>query len=170
MALNQCSLAEEYQSGASLADLAEKHGLPRPTIRSRLAKLGILRSRGDGVRLAAAAGKMSRFGPRAPLSDDAKANMRAARNAYADVHSVGVSLKPSGYVEYTRGPNKGRSEHVVLIEQRIGRRILPDEVVHHIDGDRSNNSIDNLALMTRAAHARLHRREEALSKGKNRVA
>lgn len=32
--------------------------------------------------------------------------------------------------------------------------------VHHIDGDKSNNSIDNLALMTTTAHQKLHGAEE----------
>lgn len=32
--------------------------------------------------------------------------------------------------------------------------------VHHIDGDKSNNSIDNLALMTETAHQKLHGAEE----------
>ena len=28
--------------------------------------------------------------------------------------------------------------------------------VHHIDGDKLNNDINNLAVMTRSAHSRLH--------------
>jgi len=88
--------------------------------------------------------------------------IRNARVKWADNHAVGTSAKANGYVEYTRGDHKGRRVHDVLMEQRIGRRLLPDEVVHHIDGNRSNNSIDNLALMTRAAHSRLHRFEDHL--------
>jgi hypothetical protein len=49
------------------------------------------------------------------------------------------------------------------MEARIGRRLLPDEVVHHIDGERANNNQNNLALMTRSAHTRLHRFEEAMA-------
>ncbi len=38
----------------------------------------------------------------------------------------------------------------------IGRLLLPDEVVHHIDGNKSNNDIKNLQLMSKKEHSRLH--------------
>jgi DNA-binding XRE family transcriptional regulator len=50
-----------------------------------------------------------------------------------------------------------------LMQERLGRPFLDDEVVHHIDGDRANNGEHNLALMTRRAHARLHARERKLA-------
>lgn len=93
------------------------------------------------------------------------ATIAKARKLWGEENSVGTSVKPNGYVEFTRGPNKFRSVHVVLMEERIGRALIDDEIVHHIDGDKSNNNINNLALMTRSAHARLHRREQRISKG-----
>jgi len=47
-------------------------------------------------------------------------------------------------------------EHDLIMERHIGRLIKPHEVVHHIDGDVSNNSLGNLALMTRSQHASYH--------------
>jgi len=47
-------------------------------------------------------------------------------------------------------------EHVYIIEKSIGRKLEYNEVVHHVDSDRLNNSIDNLQLMTRSEHCRLH--------------
>jgi hypothetical protein len=48
-------------------------------------------------------------------------------------------------------------EHVRIMELSIGRRIKADEVVHHRDHDRQNNSLANLELMSRGRHSRLHR-------------
>jgi len=37
-------------------------------------------------------------------------------------------------------------EHRLVMEKKIGRLLLPNEKVHHIDGNRLNNDIDNLFL------------------------
>lgn len=43
--------------------------------------------------------------------------------------------------------NKGYvREHILVMEKKLGREILLGEVVHHRDGDRSNNDPSNLEL------------------------
>lgn len=69
---------------------------------------------------------------------------------------AGVSLKPNGYLEYTTGPHKGRLVHVVVMEQQIGRHIGKNEIVHHKNGIKTDNRVDNLQLMSRSEHASVH--------------
>ena len=47
-------------------------------------------------------------------------------------------------------------EHRFIMEQIIGRKLKRTEVVHHIDGDKSNNNINNLQVMTLSEHSRIH--------------
>ena len=47
-------------------------------------------------------------------------------------------------------------EHRYIMEQHLGRKLERNELVHHIDGDRLNNTIENLEVMTIEEHARMH--------------
>lgn len=156
---------EMYLSGMSIPEVSRETGIALSTLRFRFKKRGILRSRADGVRAAAAKGRLGSGmrGRSRTFTESHKSAIRRARINWGESHAIGTTLKPSGYIEYTRGPHKGRSVHVVKMEDRLGRRLKEDEVVHHIDGDKSNNSESNLALCTRAGHTRLHRREDKLA-------
>lgn len=164
------SLAHEYVSKReSIPRIANKYGLPRSAVRYALIISGVeLRPRADAARLASV-GRPSplKGAKRPPFSQEWKENIGVGRREWGASNARGLSQKPNGYLEYTRGENKGRAQHVVVMEARIGRRLLPDEHVHHIDGDRTNNNENNLALVTRSGHARLHRIEDALA-GKKR--
>jgi len=47
-------------------------------------------------------------------------------------------------------------EHVYIIEQHIGRKLAKGEVVHHINYNRQDNRLENLQLMTKSEHTKLH--------------
>lgn len=44
----------------------------------------------------------------------------------------------------------------LVMEEKLGRLLKGDEIVHHIDGDESNDHPDNLEVMTQSEHARLY--------------
>lgn len=48
-------------------------------------------------------------------------------------------------------------EHIIIAEIKLNRKLFTEEVVHHIDYDKSNNSIDNLMIFKNgAAHTTYH--------------
>jgi len=67
--------------------------------------------------------------------------------------TLGV-LKKTSYKKYL-----GRHEHRVIMENYLSRKLIKGEIVHHLDGNRHNNSIENLQLMTQSEHIKEHIKE-----------
>ena len=51
-------------------------------------------------------------------------------------------------------------EHRVISEQILGRKLLKDEIVHHRNGIRWDNRQENLEVMDKHDHAKLHGQRE----------
>jgi len=57
------------------------------------------------------------------------------------------------------GKRERVKEHRYVVEQALGRRLRKDEIVHHLDGNKLNNSIDNLGVLSPSRHSTLHSRD-----------
>jgi hypothetical protein len=72
-------------------------------------------------------------------------------------HSNGymtIKVEPGHHLDIGNGY---AYEHRYVAEQKMGRRLLPNEVVHHINHDKQDNRPGNLEILTRAAHRFEHR-------------
>lgn len=55
----------------------------------------------------------------------------------------------------------GRHTHRMVAERILGRKLLPGEVVHHIDGNKRNNRPENLMIFkSQAEHVKWHNNRE----------
>lgn len=107
--------------------------------------------------------KVAKYGP-----DAAGQDMRGRHGNHATGEkngrwNGGRWMHPDGYVgiavpegHHLRQAHGYAFEHQIVAEIMLGRRLRQDEVVHHRNGDRTDNRPENLEVTTRGEHARHH--------------
>lgn len=60
---------------------------------------------------------------------------------------------------YKKIKSANKDEHILLMEEYLGRSLEEGEIVHHVDNDRSNNDLENLELCLKHIHSRYHQKQ-----------
>lgn len=160
-------IIERYQnSNLSLRDLARLYNTNHCSLSYLLKRAGIpIKDKGEMISEAwkkQPHPRLGKKGAECPVygrrhSDETKKKMRD--NMLGDKSPAwinGRTRHPLGYVLVTIDGSQ-LLEHRVLMEKHLGRKLSPDEVVHHINGNRTDNRIENLTVMSRAEHMIHHK-------------
>ena len=54
----------------------------------------------------------------------------------------------------------------LVVEKYLGRFLTKVEIVHHINNDRTDDRIENLMVLSRGEHSRLHNKQRSLPRNK----
>jgi hypothetical protein len=87
------------------------------------------------------------------LSDEELIQLAKGRGKYTDTYGYIRILQPAHH----RADNKGYvGEHILVLENKLGRFLLDGEVPHHRDGNPGNNCPENLELFSSVDLHRSH--------------
>lgn len=161
-----------YDSGKTIAQISSITGFSRGGVYEKLKDCGTqFRSKGSfgykhteeaKARIGAASKKRT-------CSADQRAKISAALMCHFNgLNGYGnVKKQNRGYVLcYAPDHPKAHSDgyvmlHTVIAERMIGRYLASNEVVHHINRIRNDNTPQNLIVMDKRAHMKLHMEERS---------
>lgn len=129
-------MIELYESGMSQEEVANELGTTQKVIWTRMKEFGY------------------------------KARIAAKRDQYGennDYWKGGRVFDSRGYV-LVKTPNHPRAkrqgdyvfEHILKVEKAIGRHLYEGEIIHHINGIKDDNRLDNLYITNPSEHSTMH--------------
>lgn len=66
-----------------------------------------------------------------------------------------VYQRKDGYFQISSGVNQGKLLHRLIYEENFGP--IPEGFhIHHLDNDKNNNALENLVLISKSNHHKLH--------------
>ncbi|MEN6464229.1 MAG: HNH endonuclease [Syntrophaceae bacterium] len=161
-------LEKDYQVLGTLQAVADKHGVSKKLVLVYMKSLGIPRTRKAPIDQELIRVMAEGFKTLKEMSSE----LGISRTRIGQIcKSLGIKpfdpyhpgkAKHNGYVliyspDHPFCNSKGYvPEHRLVMEKHLGRLLTADEVPHHKNGKKGDNRIDNLDLMSKIDHVRLH--------------
>ena len=144
----ELKIVEQYKSGMSYRNI----GIHNTTIKRILEKHGVEIRRGSDAIKSQWAGTKGEVRRKKDF-ENRKYRVKTSDGYYKVRHDL----------PHIKKDDKGRVlEHILIAEDKIGRRLVKEEVVHHINGNRLDNRPENLKVMTASQHHKEHYKEREL--------
>lgn len=156
----------------SIREIAEGQNVDKGTVVYHMKKTEVsYRDRIESVKLVGEQGKINRsnalkgekhpwFGTKPP--EEQKCN---ARKAIREKWKGHITSHNAGYLTIRDPENHVKYlQHRYVMQKHIGRELKANEVVHHKDGNKKNNDIDNLFLFKSLSHHAYYHKMEQLEK------
>lgn len=170
---DHAAICEMYNSDHSSVEIAEKCGFSPTHVRRILRKNGVtIRSLSEAMSISHARpevkAKFSAASTGRKHTEAAKEKLRRQVGPENANWRNGLTLSAGGYLCFTSSPangaHAGKPVHTVIAEWKYKRSVEKGEHVHHVDGNKLNNSPDNLEIMLASDHARYHAIKTGLGK------
>lgn len=125
---------ELFEAGSTIAEIVQQVGTNRESVRKYLLK---------------------RYTPKQKRAIVLR-NFKQVHGQASPNWKGGREITKAGYVRLWISRDERVLEHRLVMEQHLGRKLTRDEVVHHINGNNSDNRIENLELITFSEDIRRH--------------
>lgn len=171
--MNQVSETELYNlyalQGLSMKKVAQQLDIAAGTVYNYLKKYGIPTR--DNKSTFTMKGRRLSQAQRRKISERMRGKCvtletRRRMSEAKKIHGIGHKKKRTdGYVavyypDHEKSTKDGYvMEHILVMEKAIGRHLTDKECVHHLNGIRNDNRLENLKLMTKSEHTSHHNRE-----------
>lgn len=172
-------MLETYEATHSTRKVGEFLGVSHSTA-SRLLKLhgASILSRAEAMKYVWKNNKHPSIGKRGTLSphygkqmpETWREKMEVVWKENGDRKRFGKKITHNGYIHVYMPehpcayPDGYVAQHRIVMEKSIGRILNSDEVVHHKNFIKTDNSIENLLLTTKSEHIKIHRKQKEMER------